>query len=204
MTTPDQVRAHFQARAARYDTWMARFAGEQELRVIRKLVPAGSQVLDYGCGTGRTTLDLLARACRVTAYDLSPAMLAQAQIKAERRGYEAEFVTDTSALRGRTWSIVTCIGVLDYVPRPVPFLRRLGGFLAPGGRLVITYPNATSVLCWTYLLASQWTVPATAHTSWFAARAAAQAGFRVECLRYALPSLAGVGHTLVLALRAAE
>lgn len=204
MITPEKVRTHFQGRAARYDTWIARFAGEQELRIIRPLVPPRSQVLDYGCGTGRTTMDLLARSCSVTAYDPSPAMLARARAKATAHGYLAEFVTDAARLRGRSWPVVTCIGVLDYVARPVPFLRRLGRFLAPGGRLVVTYPNATSALCWTYLLASRWTVPAIAHTLWFAVAAAGGAGFRVEQLRHALPPVPGFGHTLVLSLRAME
>ncbi len=72
---------HFNARAKRYDNPLTAFIGERELRQIRPLVPVNSIVLDYGCGTGRTTLDLLKRGCIVTAYDISSEMLAIAQKK---------------------------------------------------------------------------------------------------------------------------
>ncbi len=79
---PEDVRNHFDHHAPHYDNPVTAFIGERELRVIRPLVPPGSTVLDYGCGTGRTTLDLLRRGCRVTAYDLSGGMLALARARA--------------------------------------------------------------------------------------------------------------------------
>jgi 2-polyprenyl-3-methyl-5-hydroxy-6-metoxy-1,4-benzoquinol methylase len=204
MSSTAEVGRHFDERAARYDNWVSNFAGEQELRVVRKFVPAGSKVLDYGCGTGRTTLDLLRRGCEVTGYDLSPEMLARAKVKAEEQGYEAELTADPAQLVGRTWPVVACIGVLDYAPNPSPLLRTLRSHVAPGGRLVVTHPNATSVLGWTYIVASRWTVPAYARTPWFAERAAVSAGLRVERLGFAFPPLRGLGHTVVLSLRPAE
>jgi SAM-dependent methyltransferase len=106
--------------------------GEHELRQIRPLVPDGSVVLDYGCGTGRTTLDMLRRGFAVTAYDISGEMLSLAREKALQENRYAEFILDLDDLSGRTWPVVTCIGVLDYYPDPVP----LTAFVTmPGGRL---------------------------------------------------------------------
>ena len=200
MTHVEKVGRYFDDRAPRYDNPLTAFIGERELRVIRGLVPAGAVVLDYGCGTGRTTVDHLRRGCAVTAYDLSREMLTVAQAKAQRFGFCAEFVTDPGLLAGRAWPLVTCIGLLDYYPDPVPLLQTLCGYLAPAGRLVVTYPNALSPLGWLYALGSRFTFPATPRTPDFVRRAAARAGLRVFSLRFAFPSLAPLGHTLVVGL----
>src|SRR5512141_76583 len=110
------IQQRFNSRASHYDNPLTGFIGERELGAIRRLVPPGSVVLDYGCGTGRTTLDLLRRGCQVTAYDLSAGMLAIAEVKAVNAGYQAEFTIDPLALSGRTWPVLTCVGVFDYYP----------------------------------------------------------------------------------------
>jgi 2-polyprenyl-3-methyl-5-hydroxy-6-metoxy-1,4-benzoquinol methylase len=200
-----RIEEHFDERAATYHNPVTDFMGERELRVIRRFVPEGSKVLDYGCGTGRTTMDHLRRGCDVTAYDLSREMLAVAERRAAKAGYAAELTADESTLVGRTWPIVTCIGVLDYYPDPLPLLRTLSGYLAPGGLLVATYPNALSPLGWTYAIVSRlFTYPATPRTPRAARRAAAEAGLRVTALRHAAPQLPPLGHTLVLAMGHAE
>jgi SAM-dependent methyltransferase len=196
------VARHFDARAARYDNPLTTFVGEYELRVIRPLVPAAAPVLDYGSGTGRSALDHLRRGCQVTAFDFSRPMLARAEARAQAEGLaaSAEFVTDEAALYGRTWPVVTAVGVLDYYPDPVPLLKTLAGYLAPEGQLVVTYPNALSPLAWLYGLGSHFTFPCILRTPAYGRRAAHRAGLRVFSLGYAFPALAPVGHTLVLGL----
>ncbi len=131
-------------------------------------------------------------------------MLAQAQVKAQAAAVagpsQVVFTADPGQLAGRTWPVVTLIGVLEYYPDPQPLLRTVRQYLSPGGRLVITYPNAASPLGWLYALGSRFTVPATPRSIGFACRAARLAGFNVAGLRYAFPSLPLVGYTLVLAL----
>ena len=107
--TTSHLSRRFNARASRYDNRLTAFIGECELRCMRPLVPPGSTVLDYGCGTGRTTLDHLRGNCTATAYDFSAKMLAVAEAKARRADFDAEFVSDVTRLLGRTWAIVTCI-----------------------------------------------------------------------------------------------
>jgi 2-polyprenyl-3-methyl-5-hydroxy-6-metoxy-1,4-benzoquinol methylase len=200
MTMVDQIRHRFDSRAANYDNPLTAFIGERELRPIRKLVTPHAEVLDYGCGTGRTTLDHLRRGCKVTAFDISPKMLAIAKAKAAKMGFEAGFITDPGALRGRTWPIVTCIGVLDYYPDPVPLLKTLWTYLDPSGLLVVTFPNALSPLAWIYIAGSRFTVPAVARTPGFVRRSVAQAGFQILSFSYAFPSIPPLGHTLVVGL----
>jgi 2-polyprenyl-3-methyl-5-hydroxy-6-metoxy-1,4-benzoquinol methylase len=200
MTLVDKIRHRFDSRAAIYDNPLTAFIGERELRPIRKLVPPHSEVLDYGCGTGRTMLDHLSRGCKVTAYDCSLKMLAIAEAKSAEMRLKAEFITDPDDLEGRTWPIVTCIGVMDYYPDPVPLLKSLRSYLEPTGLLVVTFPNALSPLAWLYIAGSSFTVPAVARTCGFVRRAAAQAGFRISSLHYAFPGIAPLGHTLVAGL----
>jgi len=200
----DKVRRRFDSRAGNYDNLVTAFIGERELRAIRRLVPAGSTVLDYGCGTGRTTLDLLRRGCKVSAYDISPNMLALAEAKTSEMGFKAEFTTDPSKLDGRTWPVVTCIGVLDYYRDPLPLLKTLRGYLEASGTLVVTFPNALSPLAWLYVLGSRFTVPSVARTPASARRSASEAGFQVLGLSYAFPAITPLGHTMVAGLRAAS
>ena len=198
----EAVARHFDDRASRYDNPLTAFIGERELRVIRPLVPAGAQVLDYGCGTGRSALDHLRRGCRVTAFDVSRNMLAFAERRARAEGLSAnaDFTSDESALAGRTWPVVTAIGVLDYYAEPMPLLNTLSRYMAPAGCLVVTYPNARSPLAWLYALGSRITFPAIPRTPTFACQAAEAAGLNVVHLAYAFPTAALLGHTLVLKL----
>jgi predicted TPR repeat methyltransferase len=202
MKRVEAVARHFDDRASRYDNPLTAFIGERELRVIRRLVPAGAQVLDYGCGTGRSALDHLRRGCRVTAFDISRNMLALAERRAQAEGRlaSAEFTADESALAGRTWPVVTAIGVLDYYAEPAPLLITLSRYMSAGGRLVVTYPNALSPLAWVYALGSRFTFPAIPRTPAFARQAAEAAGLAVEHLAYAFPAVSPLGHTLVLKL----
>jgi 2-polyprenyl-3-methyl-5-hydroxy-6-metoxy-1,4-benzoquinol methylase len=201
VNSPEKVHRGFDARADHYDNPFTAFIGERELRAIRKLVPPGWTVLDYGCGTGRTTLDLLRRGCAVTACDISLGMLALAEAKALEMGFSAEFVRDASQLEDRKWPVVTCIGVLDYYRDPVPLLKTLRAYLEPSGLLVVTFPNALSPLAWFYVAGSRLTVPSVARTPRFVRRAASRAGLQVQSMLYAFPSLPPVGHTLVVELR---
>lgn len=70
----------------------------REYRFKRKLISQaklerGHEVLDLGCGTGTLSL-LIKRSCpevSLTGCDADPAVLARAESKAERQGFEARF-----------------------------------------------------------------------------------------------------------------
>jgi 2-polyprenyl-3-methyl-5-hydroxy-6-metoxy-1,4-benzoquinol methylase len=200
MVAQTGIRAWFSARAPHYDTLLTRIIGETEMRAIAALIPRGSQVLDYGCGTGRATLALVARNCTVTAYDLSPEMLEIARQKAARAGASVEFVVDEAALAGRQWPVVACIGVLDYYRDPAPLLRTLAGYLAPGGIIVTTFPNATSPLAWAYAAGSRFTFPAIPRTVASFRTAARDAGLHISRIRPVFPPIPYLALTIVALL----
>ncbi len=195
-----QVGGSFDARAGHYDNPTTAYIGERELRVIRTLVPNCSNLLDYGCGTGRAALDYARRGCRVTAYDISPHMLSFAESKARQEGLQLEFTADPGRLAGRTWPLVSCIGVLDYYPDPLPLLCQLENYVEENGKLVVTWPNALSPFGWLYFALSRFTTPATPRTPGFVRAAGAQAGLRVSRLLYAFPAGRPWGFTIVVEL----
>lgn len=197
---PSSISDKFDNRAARYDNRITEIIGKFESRQIRTLLPPHSRVLDFGCGTGRTTLDLLSHGYHVTAFDISHKMLDRAREKAQKLGFGAKFVTDPTQLSGHTWPVITCIGVLDYYPDPLPVLKDLVQYLEDHGILIVTYPNALSPLAWFYALGSQWTVPVTLRSPHSARQIAQQAGFRVDKSIFAFPSIAPLGHTLIMRL----
>jgi len=197
----EKIGNSFDKRAANYDNSVSAYIGERELRVIRSLVPSGSSVLDYGCGTGRSALDHARRGCSVTAYDLSPNMLSFAETKAKQIGMNIEFTSTPSQLIDRTWPLVTCIGVLDYYPDPKPLLRELNNYLEKTGRLIVTWPNALSPFGWLYFVFSRFTTPSTPRTPMFIRRVAKEAGLQISSLLYAFPSWGPFGHTVVVELR---
>src|SRR5437879_5464035 len=75
------IRRHADLMAAERDAWVDKNAAyyHEDRRYMRFLIPAGSRVLDLGCGTG----DLLAALEPElgVGVDLSPAMINRAQSK---------------------------------------------------------------------------------------------------------------------------
>jgi ubiquinone/menaquinone biosynthesis C-methylase UbiE len=61
-------------------------------------LPAGSRVLEVGCGTGRTACHLASLGHRVTAVDRHPNMLAKAKRRAEAMGAAVDFVSGDACL----------------------------------------------------------------------------------------------------------
>ncbi len=101
---------------------------------------AGKRVLDAGCGPGVYIDLLLARGARVTAFDVSPAMVAHAQSRAQGRAtvtladlaQPLDFVADASI------DVVVCPLVLEYVRDWRATLREFFRVLVPGGVAVVS------------------------------------------------------------------
>lgn len=94
-------------------------------------------VLELGCGTGSLTQLLARRGYAVTAVDLSPEMLAQAERKCRDLGV-LFLCRDMSRLTGvgPVDAAVSCLDSVNYVTRPAALRRafcRVHQALAPGG-----------------------------------------------------------------------
>jgi 2-polyprenyl-3-methyl-5-hydroxy-6-metoxy-1,4-benzoquinol methylase len=115
----------------RYAPWLARLAGN---------LPAGGTVLDLGCGCGiPVARDLTAAGFRVTGVDISDVQVERAR----KLVPGAEFVRADAKDAGfapAAFDAVVCLYALIHMPlddQPV-LLRRIAGWLKPGGWLLAT------------------------------------------------------------------
>lgn len=115
-------------------------------RLLRPLLagaPRRLRVLDVGCGTG-DVLDGLPRDCMsLTGVDMVAEMIEEA-----RRTHPGDtfLVADATNLpfEPESMDVITSLGVLEYVPDPQAVLRSMWRVLAPGGHLIMSFPNRRS------------------------------------------------------------
>jgi SAM-dependent methyltransferase len=99
----------------------------------------GGRYLDVGCGSGGTLGAAKALGWRVAGIEMDPAAARKA-----RRFSEEIHTGDILAApfaRG-SFDVVTAFHVLEHVPDPVEVVRRMLGWLAPGGLAIVEVPNA--------------------------------------------------------------
>jgi SAM-dependent methyltransferase len=85
LTAPSQAAHAYDVLAPYYDDFTAGYAYERWIQAIEDRAVAlgltGRRALDLGCGTGKSTGQLIARGYSVLACDISPGMVAQAQAR---------------------------------------------------------------------------------------------------------------------------
>jgi SAM-dependent methyltransferase len=137
----DVVRRGYDVVSARYDHWSD---GETKysawLAELGERLPAGAVVVDLGCGSGVPVAQSLTRAgCNVTGVDIS-----EVQIRRARELVPgAEFVqADISSIDFDPGSVDAVVSFYALIHLPLddqlPLLRRLAGWLRPGGLFVVT------------------------------------------------------------------
>lgn len=100
----------------------------------------GQRILDYGCGIGLEAL-ILAKKNTVMLADINEGNLAVAERAIILNGHEhhglflinekAPFIEPPPA----ELDIILCLGVLHHIPKPVPVVQEMAGWLKPGGEL---------------------------------------------------------------------
>jgi SAM-dependent methyltransferase len=100
-------------------------------------IPGEARVLDAGCGSGRTLLELT-QFGSLAGIELDPdaAALARSRGVAEiREGRLEELPWD-----GRSFDLVVCLDVIEHTPDDRVALRELRRVCRPGGFLLLTVP----------------------------------------------------------------
>ena len=103
-------------------------------------LPAGSRVLDAGCGTGNLTRPLGERGYQVLALDSSPHMLQRARMKHPHLQFQSGDLGGVLPFPSESFDAITCSNVLYTLPDPAAALQEFRRVLRPGGKLVVTNP----------------------------------------------------------------
>ena len=104
----------------------------------------GKKILDVGCGSGVYSVDFARRgAGRVVGVDFSGNMLELARQEAEQHGVadRCEFIqADFLVLDLEDkFDVSIAMGVFDYVPDQVPFLRKMAALTT--GKVIVAFPS---------------------------------------------------------------
>lgn len=136
----EEIRQKYGKVAPRYDLLEAipELLGMRRLRGSL-LQRAAGKVLEVAAGTGKN-LRYYSRDCRLTAVDLSPAMLEVARKRANRLGLHITFlVMDAEALAFPDQSFDTVVSSLSVCtfPDPVAALREMARVCRADGRILL-------------------------------------------------------------------
>jgi ubiquinone/menaquinone biosynthesis C-methylase UbiE len=105
--------------------------------------PAGCRVLEAGCGVGAQTVTLAANSPQalITAFDISPASVAEAKRKVEAAGlHNVRFQQGDifhPPFAGETFDHIFVCFVLEHLARPMLALQILKGLLRTGGTITV-------------------------------------------------------------------
>jgi len=129
--------------ASRYDANTAGLIDTAYRRTIDKAIEACDSectVLEIGCGTGIVTLGVAPHCQAIWGYDLSPAMIRQAQDKLDRSGLENVTIEVGDGYRlphkDATFDLVLIPNVLHFLADPGAQMAEAHRLLKPGGTLI--------------------------------------------------------------------
>lgn len=120
--------------------------GELFVALAQEVIPAGGNILDYGCGPGRLSFLLARSDFKVRGVDTSVGMIQQAR-SIDAQGLKIEFepiVTFDEALPANTFDAIVCSSVIEYVANADELLQGFRRSLRKPGVLVISYANGAS------------------------------------------------------------
>ncbi|HEX8657323.1 MAG TPA: class I SAM-dependent methyltransferase [Hymenobacter sp.] len=130
-----------------YNTWAGTYDAvlnktrDLEATVIRHLLAdvAVAEAVEIGCGTGKNTEWLAAKATHLTAVDFSAEMLAKAQAKATRRNirFQRADITQEWSFVNSPADLITCSLVLEHIPNLGLVFEQASRVLKPAGLFYI-------------------------------------------------------------------
>lgn len=107
----------------------------------------GARVLDVGTGAGILAEALARRGAVVTGIDLAAPSIAVARQHAERMelniDYRVAAAEDLAAAAPASFDVVTCLELLEHVPRPQETVAACAAAVRPGGLIFFSTINRT-------------------------------------------------------------
>ena len=121
---------------------VVRLVGSRHVNFLTRDLPRGARVLDVGCGRGVLLSALADRGLEVHGVELNEAATRGADPRAQIR--IAEHLRDAGYEAG-SFSKVIVWHVLEHLRDPRGTLEEAARILAPGGELVVSLPNFSSL-----------------------------------------------------------
>jgi predicted TPR repeat methyltransferase len=140
------VERGFDAIAERFSEWQAQISDETRLRYLAdllELLPEHPDVLELGIGAGVESSRILAEQGRLTGVDLSREQLRRARERLPGTTLvHGDFATVELPPEG--FDAVVSFYVLNNLPQEElgPLLRRVAGWLRPGGWFLASLPSS--------------------------------------------------------------
>jgi 2-polyprenyl-6-hydroxyphenyl methylase/3-demethylubiquinone-9 3-methyltransferase len=145
--------AKFEAQANQWWESKGEFKALHEINPVRldyirdRCGLSGKQVLDVGCGGGLLAEAMAAQGARVTGIDRVKGALDAAKKHSLQSGHAIDYRYSTaeSWVGGHRaqYDIVTCMELIEHVPRPAELVHACSDLVRPGGALVIGTVNRT-------------------------------------------------------------
>ncbi len=125
------------------ESWLkdTEFDDERRYQMLKAALP-NKKVLDFGCGAAGFLLRAQTLASSVAGIEL------ERRVREHWRG-KVSVHADLDAA-GDGYDLITAFHVIEHLPDPKDMLKRLGGMLAAGGRLIVEVPNANDALLTLY------------------------------------------------------
>ncbi|MGD9008378.1 MAG: bifunctional 2-polyprenyl-6-hydroxyphenol methylase/3-demethylubiquinol 3-O-methyltransferase UbiG [Desulfobacteraceae bacterium] len=145
--------AKFEAQANKWWDRKGEFKALHEINPVRlayirdRCDLSGKQVLDVGCGGGLLAEAMAGQGARVTGIDMVKEALAVAKAHGLQNGHAIDYQWSTAENWARDhqaqYDIVTCMELIEHVPRPAELIRACSVLARPGGALFIGTVNRT-------------------------------------------------------------
>lgn len=156
MPTPAELVVHHEEsyRGGRYAGFASAVSvrtaiARDRMRRLRPLAPPGPW-LDVGASTGAFVAEAVAAGLDVEGIELSHEAVAQARA----RGLPIRQASVDTWEPERRFAVITVLDVVEHIPAPAPFLRRVREWLGPGGLLALTLPDCSAPMA--RLLGRHW------------------------------------------------
>ncbi len=114
----------------------AAFSSLLELMEEGGLTLVGAHVLDFGCGTGLLTEQLVATGATVHAVDTSPAMLDVLKSKVVERQWTGVITSAEPPVTAQEFDLIVCSSVCSFLDDYPGTVNDLVSLLRPGGLFV--------------------------------------------------------------------